>query len=114
MSRAAWDGLVTLGLPRATAPAMQPAAAEQRARCVGGMRARSVCKYHNECYSKVFDNRMITDRRVATIDNGSPEIIESSVEGILAPRRTVALLSYYRINAVTDAGTRLPSLRSAG
>jgi hypothetical protein len=57
---------------------------------------------------------MITDRRVATIDNGSPEIIESSVEGILAPRRTVALLSYYRINAVTDAGTRLPSLRSAG
>jgi len=67
-----------------------------------------------ECYSKVFDNRMITDRRVATIDNGSPEIIESSVEGILAPRRTVALLSYYRINAVTDAGTRLPSLRSAG
>ena len=67
-----------------------------------------------ERYSKVFDNRMIAGRRVATIDNGSPEIIESSVQGILAPRRTVALLSYYRINAVTDAGTRLPSLRSAG
>jgi oligopeptidase B len=67
-----------------------------------------------ERYSKVFDNRMIAGRRVAAINNGSPGIIESSGQGILALRRTVALLSYYRINAVTDAGTRLPGSRGAG
>ncbi len=46
--------------------------------------------------------------RVATIGNGSPERIESSVEGILVSRRTVALPSYYRPGVVADAGTRVP------
>ena len=49
-----------------------------------------------------------TGSRVATIGNGSPERIESSVEGILVSRRTVALPSYYRPDVVADAGTRVP------